>query len=70
VNAEQPGLLAPSSFNVGGTQYVAALFPDGAIYVLPRARSQDCPRAVRSRGDTSQWNANREQGNFDYLFNR
>jgi len=35
VNAEQPGLLAPSTFNVGGKQYVAALFSDGVTYVLP-----------------------------------
>jgi uncharacterized protein (TIGR03437 family) len=35
VNAEQPGLLAPSSFNISGMQYVAALFSDGKTYVLP-----------------------------------
>jgi uncharacterized protein (TIGR03437 family) len=35
VNAQQPGLLAPSSFNIGGKQYAAALFSDGATYVLP-----------------------------------
>jgi uncharacterized protein (TIGR03437 family) len=34
VNALQPGLLAPSSFIVGGKQYVVAQFPDGT-YVLP-----------------------------------
>ncbi len=34
LNATQPGLLAPTSFNVGGTQYVGAQFPNGA-YVLP-----------------------------------
>lgn len=34
VNAAQPGLLAPSSFNIGGTQYVVAQFSDGT-YVLP-----------------------------------
>jgi uncharacterized protein (TIGR03437 family) len=27
VNAAQPGLLAPSSFNVGGTQHAAAVSP-------------------------------------------
>lgn len=37
VNAEQPGLLAPSSFSIGGKQYVTALFSDGATYVLPPA---------------------------------
>ena len=35
VNLEQPGLLAPPSFKIGGTQYVVALFPDGLTYVLP-----------------------------------
>jgi len=35
VNPEEPGLLAPASFKVGGTQYVAALFSDGATFVLP-----------------------------------
>ena len=34
VNPLQPGLLAPSSFIVGGKQYVVAQFADGA-YVLP-----------------------------------
>lgn len=35
VNTTQPGLLAPSSFNVGGKQYVVALLPDGT-FVLPQ----------------------------------
>jgi uncharacterized protein (TIGR03437 family) len=34
VNATQPGLLAPPSFNIGGNQYVVAQFADGT-YVLP-----------------------------------
>ena len=34
VNAQQPGLLAPGSFAIGGKQYVTAVFGDGA-YVLP-----------------------------------
>jgi uncharacterized protein (TIGR03437 family) len=34
VNPAEPGLLAPSSFAVGGTQYVVALFSDNT-YVLP-----------------------------------
>ena len=37
VNNVQPGLLAPASFSVGGTQYVAALFTDGKTYVTPAA---------------------------------
>jgi uncharacterized protein (TIGR03437 family) len=28
-----PGVLAPPSFNVGGKQYLAALFPDGVTFV-------------------------------------
>jgi uncharacterized protein (TIGR03437 family) len=28
VNAFEPGLLAPAAFKIGGTQYVAAFFPD------------------------------------------
>jgi uncharacterized protein (TIGR03437 family) len=35
VNATQPGLYAPPNFNIGGKQYLAALFPDGVTYVLP-----------------------------------
>jgi uncharacterized protein (TIGR03437 family) len=35
VNAQEPGLLAPSSFTIGGKQYAGALFSDGATYVLP-----------------------------------
>ena len=35
VNNTQPGLLAPSSFDVNGTQYVVALFPNGVTYALP-----------------------------------
>lgn len=34
VNATEPGLLAPSAFQIGGKQYVVALLPDGN-YVLP-----------------------------------
>jgi uncharacterized protein (TIGR03437 family) len=34
VNATQPGLLAPATFQVGGNQYVVALLPDGT-YVMP-----------------------------------
>lgn len=38
VNTQKPGLLAPSSFIIGGKQYVAALFSDGITYALPPAR--------------------------------
>lgn len=35
VNAAEPGLLAPTSFKLGGNQYVVALLPDNTTYVLP-----------------------------------
>jgi uncharacterized protein (TIGR03437 family) len=35
VNATEPGLLAPSSFNIGGKQYVVAFLADNVTYVLP-----------------------------------
>ena len=34
-NGIQPGLLAPATFKIGANQYVTALLPDGATYVLP-----------------------------------
>jgi uncharacterized protein (TIGR03437 family) len=34
VNSAQPGLLAPSSFNIGGVQYAVAILSDGS-YALP-----------------------------------
>jgi len=37
VNATEPGLLAPASFQIGGTQYVVATFPDGAFVLPPGA---------------------------------
>jgi uncharacterized protein (TIGR03437 family) len=36
VNPTEPGLLAPSTFMVGGKQYVAALLSDGLSYALPQ----------------------------------
>jgi uncharacterized protein (TIGR03437 family) len=35
VNAEQPGLLAPPSFNIGGKQYVVAQHASDNTFVLP-----------------------------------
>lgn len=35
INPAEPGLLAPGSFNINGSQYLAALFSDGATFVLP-----------------------------------
>ncbi|HLH38620.1 MAG TPA: hypothetical protein VKX39_05685 [Bryobacteraceae bacterium] len=34
INTAQPGLLASPAFNIGGTQYVVAILPDGS-YALP-----------------------------------
>ncbi|HEX5230358.1 MAG TPA: kelch repeat-containing protein [Bryobacteraceae bacterium] len=35
VNTTAAGLLAPPAFQIGGKQYVVALLPDGATYILP-----------------------------------
>ncbi len=35
VNNSEPGLLAPTTFQIGGKQYVAALLSDGATYAVP-----------------------------------
>lgn len=37
VNATQPGLWAPSVFKLSGTQFVGAVFPDGAVVLPPGA---------------------------------
>jgi len=52
VNAEQPGLLAPSSFNIGGKQYAAALFSDGITYVLPPGAIAGLPSRRAQPGDS------------------
>jgi uncharacterized protein (TIGR03437 family) len=51
VNAEQPGLLAPYSFKLGGMQYIAALFPDGATFVLPPGAISGVPSRRAKPGD-------------------
>jgi uncharacterized protein (TIGR03437 family) len=51
VNATEPGLLAPSSFNLGGIQYAVALFSDGA-YVLPTGAISGVTTAPAKPGDT------------------
>jgi len=46
VNAVEPGLLAPPSFNIGGVQYVTALvYPDGA-FALPTGAMSGARPAV------------------------
>jgi uncharacterized protein (TIGR03437 family) len=52
VNAEQPGLLAPASFNIGGKQYAVALFSDGVTYVLPPGAIAGVPSRRAQPGDT------------------
>lgn len=52
VTAEQPGLLAPASFNVGGKQYIVALFPDGVTYVLPPGSIAGVTSRRAQPGDT------------------
>jgi uncharacterized protein (TIGR03437 family) len=51
VNQQQPGLLAPSSFIVGGKQYVVALFSDGVTYVLPPGAIAGIPSRRAQPGD-------------------
>jgi uncharacterized protein (TIGR03437 family) len=51
VNPIAPGLLSPSSFNIGGTPYATALFPDGATYVLPTGAIAGLPSRPAKAGD-------------------
>lgn len=50
VNPVEPGLLAPAVFKLTAGQYVAALFPDGATFVLPPVAG--VPTARARPGDT------------------
>jgi uncharacterized protein (TIGR03437 family) len=52
IAAEQPGLLAPSAFNIAGKQYVAALFADGTTYVLPPGTIAGLTSRRAQPGDT------------------
>jgi uncharacterized protein (TIGR03437 family) len=52
VSATQPGLLAPTGFIVGGKQNVAALFSDGATYVLPPGAIAGVPSRRAKAGDS------------------
>lgn len=51
VNQLEPGFLAPAAFNVGGTQYVVALFSDGT-YVLPTGAIAGITSRPANPGDT------------------
>jgi uncharacterized protein (TIGR03437 family) len=52
VNAAQPGFLAPSSFSIGGKQYIVALFSDGATFVLPSGAIAGVPSRRAKPGDS------------------
>jgi uncharacterized protein (TIGR03437 family) len=52
LNTVEPGLLAPSSFNIGGTQYVDATFTDGVTYVLPTGLIPGVTSRPAQPGDT------------------
>lgn len=51
VNATEPGLLAPTAFDIKGTQYVVALFPD-QFYVLPPGLVSGVASKLAVPGDT------------------
>ena len=52
VNNVQPGLLAPSSFDINGTQYVVALFSDGVTYALAPGSIAGVTSRLPKPGDT------------------
>jgi uncharacterized protein (TIGR03437 family) len=52
VNTSEPGLLAPASFLIGSTQYVAALFSDGVTFVLPEGAIPGVPSRPAMPGET------------------
>ena len=51
VKATEPGLLAPASFKIGGTQYAVALFSDG-FYDLPPGLVSEVASRRAVPGDT------------------
>jgi uncharacterized protein (TIGR03437 family) len=52
VNQTQPGFDAPAAFNIGGVQYVVALFNDGVTYVLPTGAISGVASRPAVPGDT------------------
>lgn len=52
VVASEPGLLAPASFKLGGTQYAVALFSDNTTYVLPPGAIAGVTSRRAKPGDT------------------
>lgn len=51
VYPNQPELYAPTAFNVGGNQYVAALFSDGTTFVAPPGAIPGVPSRQAKPGD-------------------
>lgn len=51
VNLNEPGLLAPPTFVVGGNQYMAALYSDGATYAMPPGAVSGVPSRRAQIGD-------------------
>jgi uncharacterized protein (TIGR03437 family) len=52
VNATEPGLLAPSVFNLAAGQYIGATFPNGTTFVLPPGIANGVATARAVPGDT------------------
>jgi uncharacterized protein (TIGR03437 family) len=52
VDETVPGLWSPPTFNVGGKQYVAALFPDFTTFVLPEGAVPGISSHPAAPGDT------------------
>jgi uncharacterized protein (TIGR03437 family) len=52
VNTTEPGLLAPAVFDLGGEQYVAALYTNGTTYVLPPGAVSGITAARAQPGQT------------------
>ena len=46
-----PGMLAPASFNIGGKQYLVALFQDGVTYVLDTGKISGVASRPAKPGD-------------------
>jgi hypothetical protein len=51
VNATEPGLYAPTRYNIGGKQYVAAFFTDNVTLALPPGAISDVPARRAKPGD-------------------
>jgi uncharacterized protein (TIGR03437 family) len=52
VNSTQPGLYAPSLFNVSGTQFAGAILADGSTFALPSGAVQGASTRPVKAGET------------------